>query len=142
MRSAHAAPIFAALAAVGLLACGDNAPSGGDGDDDSGDTSLPDASVCRAPTWDAGPSGPCWMDTDHHDQGAITAGTGRRLYQEMPEQLPLVYGSQDGFNLLLNAQMSGLDPGCAPQVLNAFNPHTRFSAYFVDTGDPINTPNC
>lgn len=87
---------------------------------------------------DAPPAGPCWPDLVHTPKGSVTVGTGRDGFQDMPEDLPLEYGIQDGFMLIANARMTGFEPGNAQDPYDPANLRTRIHAYFDDTNVPLN----
>ena len=115
------------LAAVTLAGCGDD-PGGGVMDAGT------DASV-DAPHV---PSGPCWPDQPRTPQGSAILGTGRDGFEPMPAELPLAYGTQDGFMLFAHVRMSGFTPGNPANILDPSNPRTRIRAYFHDTNVPLN----
>jgi hypothetical protein len=89
---------FVIVAAVALVGCGDDAPSGGDGG------IVVDIDAPQ-------PVGPCWPDEPRIPQGSATLGTGRDGFETMPDVLPLEYGSQDGFMLIAHVRMTGFAPG-------------------------------
>jgi hypothetical protein len=93
------------------------------------------------PTPDA-PRGPCWSTEGSVPRGTITLGTGQMTYKPMPAQQPLEYGPQGGFDIQVNAQMTGLKPGNPSDILDPLNPRTRFRVFFVDTGESINRGVC
>jgi hypothetical protein len=99
-----------------------------------------DAAVDDAPT-DA-PRGPCWSTDGSQPRGTITLGTGQTTFMPMPDQQPLEYGPQGGFDIQVNAQMTGLLPGNPANILDPDNPRTRFRVFFVDTGESINRGVC
>jgi len=84
------------------------------------------------------PPGPCWPDVARIPRGSATLGTGRDGFETMPDELPLEYGSQDGFMLIANVRMTGFPPGNAQNILDPANPRTRIHAYFDETNVPLN----
>lgn len=112
----------AAALALLLVACGDDAQ-----------TAPSDADVDAAIS-----AGPCWPDVEHVAQGSVTLGTGRSGFEPMPAELPLEYGSQDGFMFIAHARMTGFAPGNPESIIDPSNPRTRVRAYFADTGAPLN----
>jgi hypothetical protein len=113
-----------------LGACGDNASPIG------GDAATIDASI------DAPPAGPCWPVDGTTTGGTIQLGGGEGDFVAMPDELPVVFGSQNGYHIPVNARMTGMVPGNQTNVLDPINPRTRFGAFFVDTGEPINGAKC
>ena len=107
-----------------LVGCGNN------------DAALVDAPIDA--DVDAPPPGPCWPELVHTPKGSATVGTGTGAYQDMPEDLPLEYGIQDGFMLIANARMSGFAPGNLQDPYDEGNLRTRIHAYFDDTNIPLN----
>lgn len=88
---------------------------------------------------DAGPPGPCWVDpVDMTPTGTAVLGTGDDGFEAMPSELPIVFGSQNGFNVVAHVRMKGLIPGDPTNVFNPGNPKTRILSYFADTGIPLN----
>jgi len=77
-------------------------------------------------------------------RGTIELGTGVEPsnYLKMPSQKPLEYGSQGGFDIQVNAKMTGLQPGNPSDILDPTNPRTRFHVEFADTGVAINRGVC
>ena len=80
---------------------------------------------------------PCWELVDPIPMGVGILGTGYDQFEAMPTDLPLEYGSQNGFNVVANVQMRGLAPGNATDIFDPSNPRTRILAYFADTGVPL-----
>jgi hypothetical protein len=119
------APWRLALVTIALVACGDNYNPVGQPDADSGidAQNLPHK-------W-------CWKDFYAYG-GTLALGTGQPFMQ-MPDPLPTHYGTQNGFDIPVNARITGLQPGNPSDPLDLANPHTRFRAYYVDTGAPIAT---
>lgn len=108
---------------------------------DRGATSLADADA--DPDVDAPPPGPCWDPAAAMPMGQATLGTGWGQFEPMPTDLPLEYGSQAGFNVVVNVQMRGFVPGNPNDVFDPTNPRTRILSYFADDGRPLNkTANC
>ena len=106
--SGHHRGLVAAL--VAMSGCGDNIQL------------APDAYV----------SPPCWRDT-HTPSGTVTLGTGISEFVPMPDSVELEYATQAaGYDLPVNARISGLIPGDPHDVLAPSNPRTRFKIYFVD----------
>src|SRR5262249_29652407 len=91
---------------------------------------------------DGGMTGPCWPADGTQPRGTIELGTGTTTYMSMPGQLELEYGTQGGFDIQVNAKMSGLQPGNPAVILDPSNPRTRFRGFYVDTGGPINNGLC
>jgi hypothetical protein len=81
--------------------------------------------------------GPCWPTEGLQPRGTIEPGIGD-VFQPMPDDVPLFYGAQGGFGLMVHARMTGLQPGNPTDVLDPSNPRTRFRTFFVDTGEPTN----
>lgn len=104
--------------------------------DDTSNMGTPDASV----EVDAGmTSTNCWPeDLVRTPQGSAVLGTGRDSYMDMPEVLPLEYGTQDGFNLVAHVRMTGFAPGNPADILDPKNPRTRILSYFVENNVPLN----
>jgi hypothetical protein len=112
---------------AGLAACGDNV---------TGTTmNQPDGAM---PAADAAPHPPCWPDDGQTPMGSVHLGTGRARFERMPDPLPIEFGFQNGFDLIANVKMSGLDPGNPNDVLDPSNPRSRILAFFADTGIPLN----
>lgn len=88
--------------------------------------------------------GPCWpVVTPAPTPGAaIRIGTGEMTYEPMPDEPRLVFGPQGGFHIVVHAQVTAIKPGDPANVLDGDNPRTRFRAFFVDTGLPINSIQC
>ncbi len=106
------------------------------GDDDVGTTQ-------DGPIADASPPKPCWDLVDPIPKGVGILGTGYDQFEAMPTELPLEFGSQDGFNIVTNVQMRGLAPGNPNDIFDPSNPRTRILAYFADTGVPLRvSANC
>jgi len=89
-----------------------------------------------------GPKQPCWSTDGSQPRGTIALGTGFTSFTAMPTQQPLEYGSQGGFDIQVNARMTGLQPGNPAEILDPSNPKTRFRAFFVDTGASVNRGTC
>src|SRR5690349_19261281 len=79
----------------------------------------------------------CWPDLVHVPQGTVTLGTGRAAFEDMPEMLPLEYGTQGGFDLVANVRMTGFFPGNPENIVDPSNPRTRIRAFFDDTNVPL-----
>lgn len=79
----------------------------------------------------------CWPDLVTFPQGTATLGTGRAAFEPMPDELPLEYGPQGGFDLVANARMTGFYPGNPNNLLDPNNPRTRIRAFFDDTNVPL-----
>ena len=79
----------------------------------------------------------CWPDLVTFPQGTATLGTGRAAFEPMPDELPLEYGPQGGFDLVGNARMTGFYPGNPDNLLDPYNPRTRIRAFFDDTNVPL-----
>jgi hypothetical protein len=116
-----------ALVLVGIAACGNPSNVVVDGAIDP----LGDAT-------DA-PKIPCWPMATAMPRGSIELGTGS-TYREMPEELPLVYGSQNGFHIEARSRIQGLEPGDPFDTSNPLNPRSRFLAFFL-TGPMAGQPN-
>jgi hypothetical protein len=87
-----------------------------------------------APVW----NGPCWPSDTATPGGSITLGSGPQgEFQPMPSELQLVYGGQDGFNLVVNVKQMGFGTGDPADILNVTNPRTRIHAFFADTDVPL-----
>jgi len=114
-----------------LWACGGS----GGGDDDPVADAAPVAP-------DMGPRGPCWSTEGSVPRGTIELGTGVQSFTPMPTQQPTEYGSQGGFDIQVNARMTGLKPGNLSDILDPGNPKTRFRAFFVDNGVSVNRGEC
>lgn len=80
----------------------------------------------------------CWPDLMHTPQGSVTLGTGRDAFEAMPDALSLEFGAQNGYDVVVNVQMSGFDPGNLQDVIDPGNPRTRILAFFADTNVPLN----
>jgi hypothetical protein len=92
----------------------------------SGTTAQPDA-------WQ------CWPgQLDIPATGDATLGTGVETFEPLGDTLPIVYGVQDGFNVVANVKMRGMSPGNPDDIYDPRNPHTRILSYFADTGVPLN----
>lgn len=104
-----------------------------------GSTNGPHDGASAIDAIDAPPQ-PCWLDT-YTPAGTVTLGTGATQYMPMPDMVPLEYGSQDGFDIPVNAQITGLLGGNPSNPLDPSNPRTRFHGFFTD-GSPINPGNC
>lgn len=75
--------------------------------------------------------------------GQAMLGTGYSQFEPMPTNLPLEYGTQLGFDVVVNVQMRGLVPGNPNDIFDPTNPRTRILSYFVDDGRPLNkSANC
>jgi hypothetical protein len=120
---------LAFVVAAALVACGDDHTAATDGGTGAADA----VDAVDAPTGAA----PCWPDTLVVPRGQITLGTGYGEFEPMPDVLPLEYGSQDGFNLVAHARMTGFAPGDPHNILDPSNPRTRFRAFFADTNVPL-----
>jgi len=90
------------------------------------------------PRADAVEGSGCWPLVSE-PRGAVTLGTGEHEFQVMPDEVPLVFGIQEGFHIVVHARMSGLSPGNIANLIDPANPYTRFSAFFADSGEPITT---
>lgn len=82
-------------------------------------------------------SGPCWSTDGTTPTGTAKLGTGRASFMTMPDPVPIEYGAQDGYDVVGNVKMTGLDPGNSHDLLDPTNPKTRMLAYFVDTNVPL-----
>ena len=104
----------------------------------STDASI-DASV------DAAPPGPCWPIDTATPGGSVELGTGYSSYRVMPDELPMVFGDQQGYHIEARGRVVGLDPGDPIEVTKPTNPRTRYSAFFLkDDGtdeDPVRPIN-
>lgn len=56
----------------------------------------------------------------------------------MPQELPLEYGTQDGYNLVAHVRMSGLAPGNPANLFDPVNPRTRIRAFFDESNVALN----
>jgi hypothetical protein len=79
----------------------------------------------------------CWPELATFPQGTATLGTGRAAFEAMPDELPLEYGSQGGFDLVAHVRMTGFYPGDPDNLLDPANPRTRIRAFFDDTNVPL-----
>jgi hypothetical protein len=79
----------------------------------------------------------CWPELATFPQGTATLGTGRAAFEAMPDELPLEYGPQGGFDLVAHVRMTGLYPGNPNNLLDPANPRTRIRAFFADTNIPL-----
>jgi len=121
-----------ALALCGVLAaCGDNQAPSTDAPLDG-----PDASI------DASIRGPCWPVDTSTPGGDVELGTGYDAYRPMPDVLHLVYGDQGGYHIEARSRVHGMVAGDPANILNPINPRSRFRAFFMDTGEPINPTVC
>ena len=120
---------FAALFGFGasLHGCGDDAATAADGGADGPASSGPCLEELSA-----------FPGVDPVPKGMAILGTGYDHFIAMPEELPLVFGSQNGFNVDAHVQMSGLEPGDPANLYDPSNPRTRVRAYFADDGRPLN----
>jgi hypothetical protein len=87
---------------------------------------------------DARPSSDCWPADDAQLRGTIELGTGESGFVPMPDDVQLVFGSQNGFHIVGHARITGLAAGDPDNPLDPANPTTRFRAIFADTGESIN----
>lgn len=122
-----------AIIAVCAMGCNDPKAPIVDAGMQDGDDAAPDIDA---------PRGPCWPVDNTTPGGTILLGTGEDAYQPMQDETELVYGPQGGFHVVVNSRISGLSPGNPNDVLDPINPRTRFRAFFVDTGEPINPTTC
>jgi hypothetical protein len=90
---------------------------------------------------DAPPAGPCWPFDTATPGGSIQLGTGDS-FVAMPDEVKVHFGTQLGYDIPVNARVTGMVPGNPNDVLDPINPRTRFRAFFVDTGEPINPAVC
>lgn len=90
-----------------------------------------------APLQDAPGTKPCWELVDPIARGVGILGTGYDRFEPLPTDLPLEFGSQNGFNVVANVQMRGLAPGNPDDIFDPSNPRTRILAFFADTGVPL-----
>lgn len=119
---------FGVLLTLGaaLCACGDDAGATVDG-------SIEDAPAPK----------PCWELVDPIPKGVGILGTGYDQFETMPTDLPIEFGPQNGFNIVANVQMQGLEPGNPDDIFDPSNPRTRILTYFADTGVPLRrSANC
>ena len=72
--------------------------------------------------------------------GSVELGTGYAAYRVMPDELPMVYGDQNGYHIEARARIVGLDPGDPLEITKPTNPRTRYSAFYVEDGRAINIP--
>jgi hypothetical protein len=79
----------------------------------------------------------CWPDVTRVPHGSVSLGTGRDAFEPMPEVLPLEYGPQNGYDLMVNVRMTGFEPGDPVNILDPSNPRTRIRAFFADTNVPL-----
>jgi hypothetical protein len=120
------------LVVIAVAACGNG---GGNVDPDASD--VIDTMVVDMP-----PPGPCWPVEGTTPSGVIQLGTGEDFFSPMPDDLPVVFGPQSGYHMPVHARVTGLVPGNPSDVLDPSNPRTRFRAFFVDTGEPVNPAVC
>ena len=89
---------------------------------------------------DAAPPGPCWPVDTTTPGGSVELGTGYSSYRLMPDELPMVFGDQQGYHIEARARINGLDPGDPLEVTKPTNPRTRFSAFFLNDDGTDMTP--
>ncbi|HEY4056429.1 MAG TPA: hypothetical protein VGM39_07460 [Kofleriaceae bacterium] len=123
MRSFATAVVFASL----LGACGDDSSSVGDGGiHDVGD--------------DADAANNCWPTVAHIPHGTVELGGGDTAFEAMPDTIPIFYGVQSGFGVMVRTRMTGFDPGQADFPQPPQTAFTRFRASFVDRTDELTDP--
>ncbi len=117
--------VLAIVTTAALAACGTDHMSGADG----GGSDSADANV---------PSAPCWPGPLRTTKVSATLGTGREGFEDMPQELPLEYGTQDGYNLVAHVRASGIFPGSQGNHFDPVNPRTRIRAFFDESNVPLN----
>jgi hypothetical protein len=92
---------------------------------------------------DALPKFDCWPTIEPIPRGRAELGSGVDAFQPMPETLPLGYGPQGGFMVMVRTRTSGFLAG-GPPLTNPANPFTKPRAFFADTGQSLMIPggNC
>lgn len=115
--------VLTIVTAVALVACGDDHANMIDAGADAVDADVPPV--------------PCWPGPMRTVKGTATLGTGREGFETMPEELPLEYGTQDGYNLVAHVRMSGLSPGDPKNLFDPANPRTRIRAFFEENNLPL-----
>lgn len=67
-------------------------------------------------------------------------GAGELSFTTIGDDLPLEFGGQlSALGLFANVRVKGLELGDPENVLNPYNPRTRATVYFADTGRPLIT---
>jgi hypothetical protein len=79
----------------------------------------------------------CWPEAATTPHGSLVLGLPKPPFEDLPTEIPLVWGLQDGFMFLVQVKMKGIAPG-DPANLDVRNPHTRVRAFFDDTDVPLN----
>jgi hypothetical protein len=125
MRSLAAAVVCAAL----LGACGDSGSSAGDG-------GIHDV----AHDADADDGNGCWPTVAQIPHGTIEIGGGDTAFEPMPDSIPLFFGVQSGFGIMVRTRMSGFNPGGEGFPPPPENAWTRLHASFVDRTDELTDP--
>jgi hypothetical protein len=111
--------VLALIAAAALAGCGEDPPE----------------PSCTPVPSEMG--GDCWPDIATFPRGTATLGTGRAAFEAVPDELPLEYGPQGGFDLVAHVRMTGFYPGNPDNLLDPANPRTRIRAFFADTNIPL-----
>jgi hypothetical protein len=93
---------------------------------------------------DASMPGPCWPIEMTTPGGEVEVGTGVDAYQPMPDELPLVFGDQQGYHITARARIRGMNPGMVGDVLNQNkkNPGTKFWAIALADQAQIGVSPC
>jgi hypothetical protein len=123
--------VLIVVAFAGVAACG--------GGNNAGQPDAPDEIDAAI---DAPKAGPCWPVEGTTPGGTVQLGGGEGAFVPMGDEINVVYGSQSGFHIPVHARMTGMVPGNPTNVLDPMNPRTRFRAFFVDTGEPLNEGAC
>jgi hypothetical protein len=88
------------------------------------------------PEVDSLPAFHCWPTIEPIPRGTAELGSGADGFEPMPATLPLGYGPQGGFMVMVRTRTSGFVPG-GPPLNNPANPFTRPRAFFADTGQSL-----
>jgi hypothetical protein len=72
--------------------------------------------------------------------GTVELGSDRSGFVPLPDELPFIKGTQNGAFLVVQARITGLEPGDPDVLLAPGNPRTLFSATFFDGTVP--EPGC
>ncbi|HEY4056428.1 MAG TPA: hypothetical protein VGM39_07455 [Kofleriaceae bacterium] len=82
----------------------------------------------------------CWPTVAHTPHGTVEIGGGESAFEPMPETIPIFYGAQGGFGVMVRTRMTGFDPGHANFPQPPQSPFARLHASFVDRNDELTDP--